>query len=329
MISKNGLNPSRRQVFIAGGAVVGGAALLPGSATQAAAPATGTQVPGWYRFKVGEFECTVVSDGPLAPSAVGAVYPPLMEDEFAKLLAQNFQPAKVPFDQNALVVNTGRQLVLFDTGVGTIKALGPNAGRLIGNLKAAGIEPAQIDAVVITHAHADHCWALMAGENQPNFPNAKVLIAKADFDFWTDENKMGNDMMKMIVPVMRRQILPLRDRIAFIEDGKEVLPGITAMATPGHTVGHTSFVIASGASSLMLAVDVVHNHIVSLERPRFPVTFDTDGQEAVKSRVKVLDTVAANRMPMLAYHFPFPGIGNVSKAGDGYKWHPAPWQVVI
>jgi glyoxylase-like metal-dependent hydrolase (beta-lactamase superfamily II) len=328
MISKNARTPSRRQVFAAGGAILGGAALLGAPAARAAAPPTGTQVPGWYRFKVGELECTVVSDGPLAPSQLEAVFPPMMEEEFAKLLAANFQPTKVPFDQNTLVVNTGRQLILFDTGVGTIKALGPNAGRLLGNLKAAGIEPAQIDAVVITHAHADHCWALMAGD-QPNFPNAKVLISKADFDFWTDENKMGNDMMKMIVPVMRRQLLPLRDRITFMDDGKEVLPGITAMATPGHTSGHMSFVIASGSSALMLVADVVHNHILSVERPRFPLAFDMDGQDAIKTRVRVLDMLTANRMPMLAYHFPFPGIGNVSKAGDGFKWHPASWQVVI
>ncbi len=140
---------------------------------------------------------------------------------------------------------------------------------------------------------------------------------------------MGNEMMKMIVPVMRRQLLPLRDRVTFIEDGKEILPGITAMATPGHTPGHMSFVISSGSSSLMLMADVVHNHILSLERPRFPLTFDIDGGEAIKSRIRVLDMLAANRMPVLAYHFPFPGLGNVSKAGDGFKWHPAPWQVVL
>ncbi|HEX2135455.1 MAG TPA: MBL fold metallo-hydrolase [Microvirga sp.] len=328
MIPTEALNLSRRGVLLGGGAMLAGAAFLDPAPVRAAAPPLGTQVPGWYRFKLGEFECTVVSDGPLAPSPVQAVYPPLMEDEFSQRLAENFLPAKVPFDQNALVVNTGRQLVLFDTGVGTIKALGPNAGRLLGNLKAAGIEPAQIDAVVITHAHSDHCWALMAGD-QPNFPNAKVFIARADFEFWTDENKMGSDMMKLIVPITRGQLLPLRDRVTFVEDGQEVLPGITAMSTPGHTVGHTSFVIGSGPSSLMLVGDVVHNHILSLERPRFPMAFDSDGGDAIKSRLRVLDMLAANRMPLIAYHFPFPGIGNVSKAGDGYRWHPAPWQVVI
>jgi glyoxylase-like metal-dependent hydrolase (beta-lactamase superfamily II) len=328
MPSPKSLNPSRRQAVLGAG-VAAGAALLPPGTAGAAAPLLGTQVPGWYRFKVGDVECTVVSDGPLTPSPLASAFPPAWEDDLAKLLGDNLQPRRLPFDQNALVVNTGRELVLFDTGLGTIKALGPNSGRLLGNLKAAGIDPAQIDKVVITHAHSDHCWALMGPENQPNFPKAEIFISKADFDFWTDENKMGSDFMKMVVPITRQQLVPLRDRITFTEDGKEVAQGVTAMATPGHTLGHTSFVIHSGSSALMLTADVVHNHIVSLQRPRIAVSFDSDGQEAIKTRIRVLDMLAANRMPMLVYHFPFPGIGNIAKAGEGYAWYPASWQTVL
>jgi glycosyltransferase involved in cell wall biosynthesis len=148
-------------------------------------------------------------------------------------------------------------------------------------------------------------------------------------DYWTDEGKLGNDFLKTLVSVTRKHLLPVRNRIAFIEDGKEVAPGITAMATPGHTVGHASFVINSGSNALMLVADVVHNHVLSLQRPRFPFAHDTDAQQAIKTRVRVLDMLAANRMPMLVYHFPFPGIGNVSKEGEGYRWHPASWQTVL
>src|SRR3712207_3875496 len=122
VIPNQGLDPSRRQVLVGAGAVLGGA--LTGSPAPAAAPTVGTQVPGWYRFKVGEFECTVVSDGPMVPSAVQAVYPTMMEQEFSKRLTENFLPPRVPFDQNALVVNTGRQIVLFDTGLGGFRTLG-------------------------------------------------------------------------------------------------------------------------------------------------------------------------------------------------------------
>ena len=323
-------NPSRRQVVLGAGATSAGAALLTSRAANAAAPLLGTQVPGWYRFKVGDFECTVVSDGPLAPTPVQALYPPIMEDEFAKLLTERFQPGRLLFDQNALVVNTGRDLVLFDTGGGTIRPLGPKTGQLLGNLHAASIDPAQIDTVVITQAHADHCWALMAGEGRPTFPNAKVVISKEDFDYWTDEARMSsNELLKTLISVNRRHLLPVRDRTTFIEDGREVVPGITAMATPGHTVGHMSFVIGSGSSALMLTADVVHHFVLSLERPRRPFSSDTDAQEAIKTRVRVLDMLASSRMPALVYHFPFPGLGNVSKVGEGYMWHPAPWQVAL
>ena len=164
-------------------------------------------------------------------------------------------------EQNTLVVNTGDRLVLFDTGDGGSKMFGPKSGRLLANLKAAGIDPKDIDVVALTHAHPDHCWGLMAADGTPNFPNAQIAISQADFDFWTDEGKAQGDMMKPMIEGTRRQLMPNRGRMIFIKDGQEIAPGIRAMAAPGHTVGHTIFIIASGGKTLVNTGDIAHHHI--------------------------------------------------------------------
>jgi glyoxylase-like metal-dependent hydrolase (beta-lactamase superfamily II) len=319
---------SRRDVM-AGLAAAGIAAVS--TPAFAKAPLLNTQAPNFYRFKIGSIEATVVSDGPLD---LGAPQPDIFKgvtkEEFGKILAENFLPIdNVKLEQNALVLNTGDKLVLIDTGTGFQKLMGKDSGRLLPNLKAAGIDPKDIDAVAITHAHPDHCWGLIGEDGAKIFPNAQIYMSQEDFDFWTDVSKAPNDMIKSFIEGTRKQLLPVRERIEFFKDGQEFVTGIQAIAAPGHTVGHTIFMVSSQGKSLCNTADLAHHHVIPLEKPRLEFAFDTDGRQGAATRIKMFGMLAAQRIPILAYHFPWPGIGYLAKQGEGFRYYPSPIQTAL
>jgi glyoxylase-like metal-dependent hydrolase (beta-lactamase superfamily II) len=328
MTMPNSLSPSRRDLLKVSAAGLAAAMPLP---ALAAAPMRNTQTPAFYRFKIGAFEATAISDGPLdlgQPKAemFGGVAP----EEFDQALADNFlSREKLLLQQNALAVNTGNRLVLFDTGLGSAKMMGDKTGRLLAMLKAADISPDAIDAIVLTHAHPDHCWGLMTEKAERNFPAAQIYLAQSEFDFWTDESKGTNDMMKAFVGGARKHLLPNRERIVFIKDGQEIMPGIQAIATPGHTVGHMSFMITSEGKTLCNTGDTMHHHILSMRKPRAAFAFDADGQQGAETRVRMLDRLAADKTLIAVYHFPWPGLGYVARQGDAYRYIPEPLQPVL
>ena len=190
----------------------------------------------------------------------------------------------------------------------------------------AGIQPAQIDAIAITHAHIDHIGGLVNAANQRLFPNAKIYLSQADFDFWTDDKDPKKN--KDFVAHARKNLLPYRDRLVFIKDGQEILPGITAIATPGHTVGHMVFMLNSDGKQACFVGDLTHHQILLVERPRLEFAYDTDPKQSAETRVKMLDLFAKDKIPIIAYHFPWPGMGHVSKAGDGFRYHASPIEIV-
>ncbi len=312
---------SRRQLLVGASAVGAMAALGPVGAAFGKAPKVGTQAPAFYRFNIGDFEATIATDGALALGDPHKNYLGLTTAEMDKQLTDNFQSLENSIlEQNALVVNTGDKLILFDTGLGTLHPFGPGTGRLLNSLKQAGIDAKDIDAVVMTHAHIDHLGGNNADDGTSNFPNAQFYITQSDFDFWTDESKPKE--MKMFIDTARKNLIPNKDRLHFIKDGEEVLPGVHALAAPGHTVGHTIFMINSGKESLCYIGDLAHHPILLLEKPLTEFAYDTDPKQSAKSRVKMLTMLAENRTRLLAYHFAWPGIGHVAKQGDGFRYFP-------
>ena len=289
------------------------------------------QLPAAYRFKVGGFECTVVSDGPLKLGTfTEEMFRGISQERIDAILAANFLDRDdFTVDQNAVVVNTGSKLVLIDTGMGYRKIYGPRTGHLLANLRAAGIDPASIDLVALSHAHPDHVWGLVGEDGKPNFPNAEIHISEADLEYWTDEAKLSDPAIGHYIGPIRDALLPLLDRIVFLKDGQEVLSGIQSLSTPGHTVGHTSFVISSQGSSIVYTGDLAHRPLLQMENPRAEFARDTDPQQGVVSRLRVFDMAASGQIPIVAYHFPWPGVGHVAKNGDSYRYVAIEMQTVL
>jgi glyoxylase-like metal-dependent hydrolase (beta-lactamase superfamily II) len=320
-------NVSRRSL-LALGAGLGTSALL-GDTAQARAPKLGTQSQYFYRFNVGGAEVTVVSDGALGLGDPKGTFTGVPDDELRKMLSDNFlSPTSVVLEQNSPIVNMGDKLVLFDTGLGTAKTFGPTTGRQQKSMQEAGIKPEDIDAVVFSHAHIDHIGGVVDDNDKILFPNAQYYIAESDFDYWTDEAKAG-PAMKAFVDHARKNLLPVRDRLVFYKDGQEFLPGIQALAAPGHTVGHSIFMISSEGKSFAYTADLTHHPILLMEKPRMEFAYDTDPKQAAGSRVKMLDMLAANKIPVLAYHYPWPGVGHVVKNGEGFHYIPEPMQMTL
>jgi glyoxylase-like metal-dependent hydrolase (beta-lactamase superfamily II) len=290
----------------------------------------GTQAPAFYRFKLGAMELTAISDGPLQVGDPSGVYAGISKEELGRVLADNFLPTdSFSPDQNALLVNTGDRLILFDTGMGNDKMFGPHTGRLQTNLRAAGIDPKDVDAVILTHAHPDHCWGLVTAGDALAFPNAQIYITQADLEFWTDEAKLSHNVIGPFVERTRKVLLPIRDRIQFVRNGQEIVPGVEALPAPGHTVGHTAYMITSQGRSLCNVGDIAHHHVLAVERPRLQFAFDSDAKQAAETRVRFFEMLAAQRIPMITYHFPWPGIGHVAKNGDAFRYVVTPPQMVL
>ncbi|MFZ5731930.1 MAG: MBL fold metallo-hydrolase [Pseudomonadota bacterium] len=320
------LDLSRRSL-LALGAGLGATALT--TPVFARAPKLGTQAPYFHRFKLGDAEVTIVSDGPLPLGDPTGTFTGVPKEEIAKMLTDNFlSPTNVVLEQNAPIVNFGDRLVLFDTGMGASKAFGPTTGRLTKSMTEAGIKPDDIDAIVCSHAHIDHIGGIVDSAGKVLFPNAQVYLAQSDFDFWTDEGKLGSPLKDFVLHA-RKNLMPVRDRIKFFKDGEQFLPGITAIAAPGHTVGHTIFNVQSAGKSFIFMGDLSHHSVLLLERPRMEFAYDTDPKQAAATRVKLLDTIAANKTMVMSYHFAWPGLGHIVKAGDGYRYIAEPMQMQL
>jgi glyoxylase-like metal-dependent hydrolase (beta-lactamase superfamily II) len=283
------------------------------------------QAPYYYRFKLGNAECTVVSDGQLPLGDPTKAFLNIDKAEIQRELTDNFLPTNdAVLEQNVLVVNFGDRVVLFDTGMGTDTLFGNSTGKMLSTLRTAGIDPANVDAVVMSHAHIDHCGGLIDANGKRNFPNAQYFIGEPDFAYWTDDAKIPSNYPARphFLNQAQKNLLPVKNAIHFYKDNEQIIPGVTVLSAPGHTVSHSIFMIESNGKQLCYIGDLAHHPVLLLEHPRTQFAYDTDAVQSAESRVRMLTMLATNRIPLLAYHFAWPGIGHVAKQGDGFRYFP-------
>ncbi len=286
-----------RRTVLAGTAAAALAPVLSPATTHAAAPAAGKQAPGFYRYKLGDFEITVISDGVWVRKLEETTVPGVPFAELQKAFADDLVPAGTfPLPFSPVVVNTGSKLVLLDTNTGGRSF--PTAGTYMENLTAAGIDPKAVDLVVISHFHADHINGIWTKDDQMAFPNAEIMVPEPEWAFWMDDAKMSAapEGMKGAFNNVRRVFGPIAAKVTRYQPGKAVAPGITTLATYGHTPGHTGFIVTSGNQSLMHLVDAVIYPTVWLRHPEWPYPGDVDKPLGIETRKRLLDRVAADKM---------------------------------
>jgi glyoxylase-like metal-dependent hydrolase (beta-lactamase superfamily II) len=326
-----------RRTLLAGSAVAGASLTLKTEdAAQAAAPQAGKQVTGFYRYKVGDIEVTVVTDGANRMKLPDDFVSNAKKDDVNAALAAAYMEKDVfvgPY--NPVVVNTGSKLVLIDTGVGEagFKASNGASGQLMNNLKAAGIDPKSIDVVLISHFHGDHVNGLLMADNSLAFPNAEVMVPEAEYKYWMDDGEMSRATNPRIQGLFKnnRRVFSgdVVKRMTQYAWGKDVLPGIQAVGTPGHSPGHTSHILSSGGSTLYVQADVTHVPYLFARNPGWHAFYDHDPQMAEVTRRKVYDMLAADKIRVQGFHYPFPSNAYVEKAGNGYREIPVAWNPSI
>lgn len=323
---------SRRSALKAG-AVFGAAhalgRVIP-SAAHAAAPMLGQWHPKFFRFKLGKFEITQISD---AEAFIDGPYPLIggdaSEEEVHTLMRQNhlpetrYQPGFTP-----TVVNTGKELILFDTGNGEEGFIPrPAGGWLAKQLKPAGFNPEDIDIVVITHGHLDHVGGVMEG-GKPLFPNARYVMGAKDHNFWNGMKSHSDKYMAWHLKVFHANADPIAEKFSFINPGDDIVTGIQVVEAYGHTPGHLTFHIESDGQTMFFWADCAHHHVASLARPDWHCVFDFDQEMGAKTRKRIYDMVTTDKLPVIGYHMPFPGIGFVEKLDTaGYRWIPHSFQL--
>jgi glyoxylase-like metal-dependent hydrolase (beta-lactamase superfamily II) len=315
--------PSRRDLLTMAAAMP--ALTLPVvSRAELGAPANGN--PGYFSFTLGDAKITVASDGHFSMPTEGLGVNADREEVKAFLEAHYLSPEVGYSHTNHLIVELGDAKVLVDVGSGTRWLDG--TGKLLENLEAGGHDPSSITHVVITHAHPDHIWGIRDDFDEPILPDAEYFIGGAEREFW-----MQDGLVDRVEPAMQQFVVGAQNSITaegvewtLLANDQEIAPGIRVIDTPGHTPGHMALVVESNGEQLIALGDAMSHAWTNFAHPEWYNEFDMDGDQTVTTRKRLLDMASADRMAVLGYHFPFPGVGHVMREGDAYRFVPATWK---
>jgi glyoxylase-like metal-dependent hydrolase (beta-lactamase superfamily II) len=318
----------KRRDLLAGIAAIGATALPAPSAgpAHAAVPPAGGQAPGFYRFMVGSLEVTMINDGKFQRPLEAAFVRNAELADVQAALADAFQPTDtLTIPITTTVINTGDRLVLIDAGTGGL--LAPTAGRWMANFRAAGYAPEQVDAVIVSHFHGDHIQGIRAQDGQPVFPNASLHVSEPEWAFWMDDGQMSRapEAMQNAFKGVRRVFAPVAKDVQQYSGEMELVPGIRALPAPGHTPGHSAFLLSSGADSLLVWSDTTNKPELFVRNPDWHAVFDMDGAQAAATRKRLLDMAASERLRVAGYHFPFPANGYIARDSGRFRFVPALW----
>jgi glyoxylase-like metal-dependent hydrolase (beta-lactamase superfamily II) len=304
------------------------AAVLAGSVplALARAPLTGVLTPS-YRLKVGDFEVTALADGYI--DLPQNLFSSADKSEVGKLLESAYRDSGAPIrtSVNAFVVNTGEQLILIDCG--TIQGFSPTLAKLPERLEALGFKPEQFDVVLLTHMHPDHVGAATVKEGTARFTKAELVVSEPEWKFWSDES-IAAKAPKEVKPFFKIATdagKAYGKAVRFFDKDGEVLKGITSVALPGHTPGHTGFILTSGKESLLVWGDIVHSPALQFAHPEWSIAFDVDQTQAAATRRAIFDRAAADKLLVAGMHLDFPAFGHVTRSGGAYDFTPAFWRL--
>ncbi len=293
----------------------------------------GEMQPTIYRFKLGGFEVTPIMDSKVIRAGLSPSFGGEANADAVKALAKanRIDADRYEHPFTPMLVNTGKQLLLFDTGNGSLREEHEQlkgrlpAGNLVARMKEAGYKPEDVDVVVLTHGHPDHIGGLTKG-GQPVFPNARYVFGAAEFDFW-NKGENVREARKFNRVLYVKIVVPLANRATMIKPGDEVVPGIRAVDAFGHSPGLLAFTIESEGKRMINWADTAGHYVVSLQRPDLPLDVDDDKDKAAASRKRIFDMAANENLLVAGFHMPFPGLGYVERSGAAYRWVPHGYQV--